>query len=86
MTPKKPEKRSTAAVRIVATPGTCGGRPRVDGTRIEVSLILQSIARGMSLTQVVAAYPTLKSVEAVQVALAWAAGQVGDAKGFRTGE
>lgn len=36
-----------------------GGCPRVRGTRISVSLILQSLASGMSLPEIIEEYPSL---------------------------
>ena len=36
-----------------------GGSPRVRGTRISVALILESLAAGMTIAQIVDAYPSL---------------------------
>jgi uncharacterized protein (DUF433 family) len=44
---------------IVTDPDHLGGSPRVRGTRISVSLILESLAAGMSITDIVDAYPSL---------------------------
>jgi uncharacterized protein (DUF433 family) len=60
-----------AASGIVATPGTCGGRPRIAGSRIRV----QDVAgwyesEGMSPDEIVAAYPHL-SLADVHAALAY---------------
>lgn len=47
-------------VRIVSTPGTCGGRPRVDGHRITVKhIVLDHQRDGMSPDEIVSAYPSL---------------------------
>ncbi len=46
-----------------------GGSPRVRGTRISVALILESLAVGMSVAEIVDAYPSL-SEEAVRGTLA----------------
>lgn len=46
-----------------------GGSPRVRGTRISVSLILESLAADMSVEDIVDAYPSL-TTEAVRGALA----------------
>ena len=54
---------------IVADPEHLGGNPRVRGTRISVSLILESLAAGMSVAEIVDAYPTLTE-EAVRGVLA----------------
>ena len=45
-----------------------GGKPRVQGTRISVAFLLECLASGMSVAEIVDAYPTL-SEEAVQGAL-----------------
>ena len=57
---------------IVADPEHLGGSPRVRGTRISVALILESLAAGMSVTEIVDAYPSLteKSVRGVLAELA----------------
>ena len=44
---------------IVADPDHLGGKPRVVGTRISVSFLLESLACGMSIKEIVQAYPTL---------------------------
>ena len=44
---------------IVADPGHLGGSPRVRGTRISVVLILESLAAGLSVAEIVDAYPSL---------------------------
>jgi|SRR5688572_28306919 uncharacterized protein (DUF433 family) len=54
---------------IVADPEHLGGSPRVPGTRISVALILESLAAGMSIPQIVDAYPSL-SAESVRGVLA----------------
>ena len=47
---------------IVADPDHLGGSPRVRGTRISVSLILESLAAGMNIAEIVDAYPSLSEV------------------------
>lgn len=54
---------------IVADPDHLGGKPRVAGTRISISFLLESFACGMSIKEIVQAYPTLTE-EAVRGALA----------------
>ena len=44
---------------IVADAEHLGGIPRVRGTRISVALILESLAAGMTIGQIVDAYPSL---------------------------
>jgi uncharacterized protein (DUF433 family) len=57
---------------IVADPEYLGGSPRVRGTRISVALILESLAAGMSVAEIVDAYPSLteESVRGVLAELA----------------
>ena len=47
---------------IVADPEHLGGSPRVRGTRISIALILESLAAGMTIPQIVDAYPSLTEV------------------------
>ena len=61
--------------RIVATPDTCDGHPRVDGTRIRVSSILGWLAAGMTETEIIADYPPL-TTEQIRAALAFSASVV----------
>jgi uncharacterized protein (DUF433 family) len=56
---------------IVKTPGTCGGRPRIAGTRIKVEHVYNWVERqGMTPAQVVKEYPHL-SMAQVYAALAY---------------
>ena len=57
---------------IVADGEHLGGSPRVRGTRISVALILESLAAGMSIAEIVDAYPSLSedSVRGVLAELA----------------
>lgn len=48
------------------------GEPCIKGTRVPVSMIVGSIADGMSFDEIIDAYPQLKK-ESVQAALAYAA-------------
>ena len=54
---------------MVADAAHLGGSPQVRGTRISVALIRESLAAGMSVTQIVDAYPSLTK-EAMRGALA----------------
>jgi uncharacterized protein (DUF433 family) len=54
---------------IESDPEHLGGCPRVRDTRISVALILESLAAGMSIAEIVDAYPSL-SEESVRGALA----------------
>jgi uncharacterized protein (DUF433 family) len=53
---------------IVSDPEHLGGKPRVAGTRISISFLVESLACGMSIKEIVEAYPTLTE-EAVRGAL-----------------
>jgi len=44
---------------IVADPEHLGGSSRVRGTRISIALILESLAVGMTIAEIVDAYPSL---------------------------
>ena len=57
---------------IVADSKHLGGSARVRGTRISVSLILEALAAGMTVSEIVDAYPslTLESVRGVLTELA----------------
>ena len=57
---------------IVADPAVMQGKPVVRGTRVTVELILEKLAAGESVAQVVEAHPNV-TVAAVQAALAFAA-------------
>ena len=53
---------------IVSDEDHLGGKPRVRGTRISVAFLLECLASGMSVAEIIDAYPTLTE-EAVQGAL-----------------
>jgi uncharacterized protein (DUF433 family) len=55
---------------IESTPGTCGGAPRIAGTRIRVSQIVLLHEAGSSPDQIVTSYPHLKLAD-VYAALAY---------------
>src|SRR3954468_20003014 len=58
-------------VRIVSTPGTCGGKPRIDGHRITVEDVAIWHERlGMSPDEIVSAYPSI-NLSDVHAALAY---------------
>ena len=44
---------------IVSDRDHLGGKPRVRGTRISVGFLLECLASGMSVREIVDAYPTL---------------------------
>ena len=58
--------------RIVIEPGTRSGKPCVRGTRITVTDVLEYLAGGMSVEEVLADFPDLTETD-VRAALAFAA-------------
>ena len=58
--------------RIVVSPDLHHGDPCIKGTRIPVSVILGSLADGMTIQEILEAYPQL-SEEDIRAALAYAA-------------
>ena len=44
---------------IVADPEHLGGSPRVRGTRISIKVLLEALAAGMTVADIVDAYPSL---------------------------
>lgn len=58
-------------IRIVCTPGVCGGRPRIDGHRIQVEdIAIRHERMGMSPAAIVADLPSITLAE-VHAALAY---------------
>jgi uncharacterized protein (DUF433 family) len=55
---------------LVQTPGVCGGRLRIDGTRITVQCIAALYKQGQSAEDIARSYPHL-SLSQVYVALAY---------------
>jgi uncharacterized protein (DUF433 family) len=55
---------------LVRTPGTCGGRIRIDGTRITVHRIATLYKQGLSAEEMIVTYPHL-SLGQVYAALAY---------------
>ncbi len=58
--------------RITLEPGKRGGKPCIRGLRISVQDVLEWLAAGMSVQDIVADYPEL-TPEDIQAALAYAA-------------
>ena len=67
------------ASQIVSTPDTLGGKPRIDGTRISVAMILEELAAGETPADIVETYPSL-TLEDVKAAIAFAIAQVDAAR------
>lgn len=58
--------------RITFDPNVMGGRACIRGTRVTVSLLLNLVANGMSIEEIIEAYPYVDP-EDVQQALRYAA-------------
>ncbi len=56
---------------IVSSPDVLRGKPRIDGTRIPVSLVLGYLAAGSSSVEVIEEYPDL-TVEQIAACLDYA--------------
>src|SRR5258708_32916910 len=71
-TKKEPNETPPAdRVRIVSTPGVCGGRPRIDGHRITVEdVAIWHERMGISPDEIVSAHPSI-TLSDVHAALAY---------------
>ena len=58
--------------RIVIDPEVCGGRPIVAGTRMRVTDVLDALASGVGIDELIADFPYLSRVD-VLACLAYAA-------------
>jgi uncharacterized protein (DUF433 family) len=58
--------------RITIDPDVCFGKPCIRGTRIWVSLILDFLANGMTMEEILIEYPQL-TIEDVRAAIAYGA-------------
>jgi len=58
--------------RISVDPQVCHGKACIKGTRIMVSVILDNLAAGISIEEILKSYPSL-SREDIQAAIAYAA-------------
>jgi uncharacterized protein (DUF433 family) len=57
---------------ISTDPLVCHGEPCIAGTRIPVSVVLDNLAAGVSVQEIIGSYPSLTSDD-VQAAIAYAA-------------
>jgi len=58
--------------RISINPNVCFGKPCIRGTRIWISLILDFLADGMSVQQILDEYPPLEELD-IRAAIAYGA-------------
>ena len=61
---------TTLDVTLVRTPDTCGGRLRIDGTRMTVNQIVSLYKHGLTAEQIVEQYPH-RSLSEIYGILAW---------------
>ena len=52
-----PSTPSNAEPRIVSSPDICGGRPRINGTRLRVVDVIDMLASGMTEEDITRDYP-----------------------------
>jgi len=57
---------------ITVDPTICHGRACIKGTRVMVSVVLDNLAAGLNVNEIVKSYPSL-TPKAVQAAMAYAA-------------
>jgi uncharacterized protein (DUF433 family) len=65
-------KQEELLARIAIDPNVCFGKPCIRGHRVWVSLILDLLADGMTLADIIADYPGLEEAE-VRVCIAFEA-------------
>lgn len=58
--------------RVSVDPAICHGKACIQGTRIMVSVILDNLAAGMTPSDIIQNYPSLKPID-IQAAIAYAA-------------
>lgn len=63
---------SNLAERITSDPNVCHGKACIRETRIMVSVILDNLAAGLTVEEILVEYPSLKS-EDVQASIVYAA-------------
>ena len=63
---------SDLLTRIVIDPAVCSGKPCIRGTRIDISIVLDALAGGLSAEEIIEHYPHLQK-EDIQAAMAYAA-------------
>jgi uncharacterized protein (DUF433 family) len=65
-------KRSADEGRVTVNAGVCGGRPCIRDTRIEIAIILDGLAEGLTFEDIIDHYPQMAR-EDILAALAYAA-------------
>jgi uncharacterized protein (DUF433 family) len=64
--------KSANKSRVTVNAGVCGGRPCIRDTRIEIAVILDGLAEGLTIDEIIDHYPQLTR-EDILGALAYAA-------------
>ena len=64
--------RQAPVSRVTLRPGVCGGKPCIRDTRIEIAIILDGLAEGMTEEDIIDHYPQLTR-EDIRATLAYAA-------------
>ena len=64
--------KQTLKSRVTLKPEMCGGRPCIRDTRIEIAVILDGLAEGMTEAEIIDHYPQL-TPEDIRASLAYAA-------------
>jgi uncharacterized protein (DUF433 family) len=57
---------------IIVDPAICHGRACIKGTRVMVSVVLDNLAAGLSVNEIMKSYPSL-TPKTIQAAMAYAA-------------
>jgi len=65
-------KEPAGANRVTTNPDVCGGRPCIRDTRIEIAVVLDGLAEGLTIEEIIDHYPQLTR-EDVLATLAYAA-------------
>ncbi|MBN2130963.1 MAG: DUF433 domain-containing protein [Sedimentisphaerales bacterium] len=65
-------KESGLTNRVAVDGGVCGGRPCIRDTRIEIAVILDGLAEGLTMEEIIDHYPQLTKDD-IRAALAYAA-------------
>jgi uncharacterized protein (DUF433 family) len=61
--------------RVVVKPNVLGGEPCIQGTRINVAVILDSLAENLSPKEIIRHFPPLTELD-VRAAVAYAKGEI----------
>lgn len=57
---------------ITADPAVCHGKPCIKGTRVMVSVVLDNLAAGLAVDEIIRSYPSI-TAETIRAAVAYAA-------------